>query len=99
MALLKKWRNDIIDLHTIIEYLEPLLRRESVECKQYDYTAIQYTSDTVFSVTIDETQISENITQIIIYTNGECVGLLCTTPHLTKYNFNLSTIETIEVQC
>ena len=86
-----------LTLREIIEYLDTVLPRESVECKQYDYHAIQYTSDAVFSVTINGTLVSENISKIILYTNGECVGLLATTPHLTRYNTNINTITTIGI--
>ena len=86
-----------LSLKEIIEYLDTILPRESVECKQYDYKAIQYIGETTFSVTINETLVSENIDKIILYTNGECVGLLCTTPHLTQYKYNITSITSLEI--
>lgn len=86
-----------LNLHTLIEYFEPRLNRESVDCKKYNYTAIQYTSTQVFTLTIDETEVSANIDKIIIYTDGESIGLLATTPHLTKYQYDLDDIETITI--
>ena len=84
-------------LPTLITYLEPLLTRESVDCKKYDYNGIQYTNHTAFTLTINGTQISTNTDKLIIYTDGETAGLLATTPHLTKYNYELENITTLTI--
>ena len=83
----------------ITEYLDTTLQREIVDCKQYDYTAIQYTTpqNEIFTVTINTETISTNINRIILYNVADVVRLVCITPHNTKYNHNIRTIETIEV--
>ena len=80
-----------------IQYLDNILHCESVECKQYDYKAIQYTGNDLLTVTIDDDVVSENISKIILYTNTEHVGLVCVTLHNLKYNFDLANITTLEV--
>ena len=88
----------MLEFVELINYLESIpLNRESVDCKQYDYNGIQYKGTNVFSVSIDETLISENVSRIILYTNTDGVHLVCVTPHLAKYNYNLLDIESIEV--
>ena len=84
----------------ITEYLDTTLQREIVDCKQYDYTAIQYTKppqNEIFTVTINTETISNNINRIILYNVADVVRLVCITPHNTKYNHNLRTINSIEV--
>ncbi|MBR3214276.1 MAG: hypothetical protein IKF79_07195 [Methanosphaera sp.] len=81
----------------ITEYLDTTLQREIVDCKKYDYTAIKYTQDTLFTVTINTETVSTNINSIILYNVADVVRLVCLTPHNTKYNYNIRTINSIEV--
>ena len=89
----------MLEFVELLNYLESIgLKREPVDCKQYDYIGIQYTGNNVFSVTIDDTLISENIAKLILYTAESIVNLLCVTPHLTKYNFNLNEITEVIIE-
>jgi hypothetical protein len=81
----------------ITEYLDTTLQREIVDCKKYDYTAIKYTQDTIFTVTINTETVSTNINSIILYNVADVVRLVCLTPHLTKYNYNIRNINSIAV--
>lgn len=81
----------------ITEYLDTTLQREIVDCKKYDYTAIKYTQDTIFTVTINTETVSTNINSIILYNVADVVRLVCLTPHNTKYNYNIRNINSIEV--
>lgn len=89
----------MLEFVELLNYLESIgLKREPVDCKQYDYTGIQYTGNNIFSVTIDDTLISENIAKLIIYAAEDVVNLLCVTPHLTKYNYDLQEITEVIVE-
>lgn len=81
----------------ITEYLDTKLEREIVDCKKYDYTAIKYTQNTPFTVTINTETVSTNINSIILYNVADVVRLVCLTPHNTKYNYNIRNINSIEV--
>ena len=90
---------NMLEFVELINYLESIgLNREPVDCKKYDYTGIQYKGTNVFSVTIDDTLISENVDKIILYTKEGAVNLLCVTPHLVKYKYNLQEISEVIVE-
>ena len=87
----------MVTLIETINTLDEILPRTQANCRNKDYKAIQYTSNSLLTVSIDNETISTNIAKIILYDNTTTIKMLLLTPHLVKYIFELEDIETITI--
>ena len=86
-----------MNLQTLITYLETILNRTTIDCKNYDKTTIAYTGEEPLTLTVNSETISENIRQLILYPSSNGVLLIAQTLHLTNYPIGIADITTIEV--